>query len=149
MRLLVSIFLIIFSVNLASSQTYIGKEKHIKKIVENTKKFSEYLNTNNYKMVGASYTDDAKIFPQEGEILEGKEAILKYWTLLPGMKTKNHKITQHEIRIVKNTGYDYGVYRGTTVNKNGEQSNWRGKYVIVWKKVNGDWKIYLDIWNNL
>jgi len=149
MRLLISILLLIFSVNLASSQTYIGKEKHIKQILENTKKFSKYLNTSNYQMVGESYTDDAKIFPQSGEILEGKEAILKYWIPPKGFKTINHKITQHEIRIVKKTAYDYGIYQGTTVKENGEQRSWKGKYVIVWKKEGKNWKIYLDIWNNL
>ncbi|MDO5981263.1 nuclear transport factor 2 family protein [Flavivirga spongiicola] len=133
----------------SNSQTDIEKEKHIKQIIENTKNFSEYVNTSNYKMIGESYTDDAKIFPQRGEILEGKEAILKYWTLPKGIKTINHKITQHKIRIVENTAYDYGLYQGTTVKENGEQSNWSGKYVIVWKKEGENWKMYLDIWNNI
>jgi ketosteroid isomerase-like protein len=149
MKQTLSIILLIFSINAATSQTYIGKEKHIKQILENTKNFSEYLNTSNYKMVVESYTNDAKIFPQRGKILEGKEAILKYWTLPEGIKTINHKITQHEISIDKNTAYDYGVYQGTTVKKTGEQSTWHGKYVIVWKKKGKDWKIHLDIWNSL
>ena len=146
--IITSLLCISISIN-TIGQTYIGKEKHIQQILKNTEKFSEYLNTSNYKMVGESYTDDAKIFPQEGKILEGKKAILKYWTLPKGIKTKNHKITQHEIRVVKNTAYDYGIYQGTTVKENGEQSNWKGKYVIVWKRIKGKWKIYLDIWNNL
>jgi ketosteroid isomerase-like protein len=149
MKLLLSFLLIFFSINVAIGQTYIGKEKYIQQILKNTEKFSEYLNTSNYKMVGESYTDDAKIFPQKGKILVGREEILKYWTLPDGMKTANHKITQREITVVKNTAYDYGVYNGTTVKANGEQDNWNGKYVIVWKRIKGEWKIYLDIWNNL
>lgn len=149
MRLLIYISLFLFSINVANSQSYIGKDKQIKQILKNTKNFSKYVNTSNYKMIRDSYTDDAKIFPQRGKILEGKQAILKYWTLPEGVKTINHKIKQYEIRIVKNTAYDYGIYTGTTVKKNGEQSNWSGKYVIVWKKEGKDWKIYLDIWNSL
>lgn len=130
-------------------QNYVGKKEDITQIIENTRSFSEYVNTNNYKMITESYTDDAKIFPQKGEILKGKQAILKYWTLPEGIRTINHKITQHEITIIKNTAYDYGVYQGTTIKKDGTMSNWNGKYVIVWKKVGKDWKIYLDIWNNI
>ncbi|WP_431166125.1 YybH family protein [Tenacibaculum halocynthiae] len=149
MRLLIYISLLFLSINVVNSQTYIGKEKQIKQILENTKNFSKYVNTSNYKMIGECYTIDAKIFPQRGNILEGKKAIVKYWTLPEGVKTINHKITQHEIRIVKNTAYDYGIYEGTTVKKDGKKTSWKGKYVIVWKKVAGYWKIYLDIWNSL
>lgn len=149
MKSLLPILLSLFSIITVNGQTYVGKKQHIKQIIENTKNFSEYVNTNNYKMITESYTDDAKIFPQKGEILEGKQAILKYWTLPEGMKTINHKITQREITIVKNTAYDYGVYQGTTVEKDKTKSNWSGKYVIVWKKIGKDWKIYLDIWNNI
>lgn len=148
MKLLISFTLLLFSINLANSQIYVGKEKHIKQILENTKKFSEYVNTSNYKMIGESYTANAKIFPQKGKMLEGKESIIKYWILPKGVKILNHKITQHEIRIVKNTAYDYGVYEGITIKENGEQNNWSGKYVMVWKKEGKYWKIYLDIWNN-
>ena len=24
----------------------------------------------------------------------------------------------------------------------------KGKYVVVWKPVNGEWKLYRDIWNS-
>jgi ketosteroid isomerase-like protein len=149
MRHLLFTLITLFGCTLAYSQTFIGKEKHINTILENTKKFSEYVNTNNYKMIAESYTNDAKIFPQKQKILEGKQEILNYWTLPKGLKTINHKITQHEIRIVKNTAYDHGVYQGTTIKPNGEKSTWKGKYVIVWKKVGADWKIYLDIWNSI
>jgi len=28
-------------------------------------------------------------------------------------------------------------------------SSWKGKYVIVWKKVDSKWKMHLDIWNSV
>ena len=62
---------------------------------------------------------------------------------------KFHKITPKEIKVVGNEAYDYGYYEGTTLRANGSESNWKGKYVIIWKKVAGEWKIYLDIWNRI
>ena len=100
-------------------------------------------------MIGASYTKDAKIFPQRGKIIEGVADIINYWTLPEGVKTMNHKITPSEITIVGDTAYDYGYYQGETLQANGEKSAWKGKYVIVWKRVGAEWKMYLDIWNSI
>ncbi|WP_430408443.1 YybH family protein [Kordia sp.] len=124
-------------------------EKDIAQIRQNIKDFSSYVNTSNYEMIGASYTEDAKIFPQRGKMIAGRTNIVKYWTLPEGIKTINHKITPSEITIVDDTAYDYGHYEGTTVKSDGEESSWKGKYVIVWKRVNGNWKMYLDIWNSI
>ncbi len=131
------------------AQTYNGNKKDINKILNNIKSFSEYIMHSDYKKLGESYTDDAKIFPQKGEIIAGREKILGYWVLPEDIATSYHKIIPSEITIVKNTAYDYGYYEGTTRKANGEESSWKGKYVIVWKKIKGEWKIYLDIWNNL
>jgi len=54
-----------------------------------------------------------------------------------------------EITIIKKTAYDYGYYEGETIMKDGSSSKWKGKYMIIWKKVGKDWKIYLDIWNSI
>ena len=47
------------------------------------------------------------------------------------------------------TAYDFGYYYGTTIVEGKEAESWKGKYVIVWKRVDGDWKMYLDIWNRV
>ncbi len=131
------------------SQTYTGNQKDIDQILENINNFSSYVNSSNYKMIGACYTKDAKIFPQRGDVIVGVDAISKYWILPEGVKTSNHKITPSEITVIGDTAYDYGYYEGTTTRANGEQNSWKGKYVIVWKRIEKEWKIYLDIWNSI
>ena len=42
-----------------------------------------------------------------------------------------------------------GYYEGKTQRKDGSEISWKGKYVIVWKKEKGDWKIHLDAWNRV
>ena len=95
------------------------------------------------------YTVDGKIFPNNLEIIEGREKIKKYWTQPEGVKTIAHKVTPSELKIIGKEAYDYGYYEGTTRLANGDEVSWKGKYVIVWKKVGKDWKIYLDIWNSI
>ena len=44
----------------------------------------------------------------------------------------------------------YGYYEGKSIGNDGNESSWKGKYVITWKEVEPDvWKMYLDIWNSV
>lgn len=132
-----------------SAQTYLGKQKDIDQILKNISKFSEYVVAADYDNIAASYTEDGKIFPNRREIIGGTADIRKYWVLPEGVRTVAHKITPVEIRVRGKEAYDYGYYEGTTRRPNGEEVSWRGKYVIIWRKVRKEWKIYLDIWNSI
>ena len=130
------------------AQQYNGNRDDIDVILKNTAQFSAYVMASDYQGISNSYTEDAKVFPNKSKILSGG-SIMEYWTLPEGVSTPYHKIRQEEITIVGNTAYDYGYYEGKTKHKDGRISSWAGKYVIVWKKVDTDWKMYLDIWNSI
>lgn len=129
------------------SQTYTGDEEEINHILKNAAAFSQYVMNADYDQIMTYYTTDGKIFPNNRPIIEGQKAIRAYWVLPEGVKTVHHKVTASEIKIIGDEAYDYGHYEGRTRYQNGEEGSWKGKYVIVWKKVDGDWKMYLDIWN--
>ncbi|WP_271768100.1 YybH family protein [Aquimarina algiphila] len=148
MKFITKIILALTIFSQVQAQTLKGNKEDINQIIENTKAFSRYVMASDYKMIASSYTEDAKIFPNNTIILEGED-IIKYWTLPKGISTSFHKITQTEITVVEDTAYDYGYYEGKTKQKDGQISSWQGKYVIVWKKVKGNWKMHLDIWNNI
>jgi ketosteroid isomerase-like protein len=128
-------------------------ESNAEEIIEqNIAQFSKDLMAGNYEAVVAAYTKDAKIFPNNLEILSGTEAIRQYWTPPKNAKSRTtyHKIKPQEIKITGNEAYDWGYYEGTTTSADGQTSNWKGKYVIIWKEIEpGVWKIYLDIWNRV
>lgn len=149
MKSLLFVVLLVFTGNQVIGQTYIGEKAEINQILENGKNFSKYVNASDYKMIGESYTKDAKIFPNNLKIIEGTEDILGYWKLPEGIKIINHKIDPIEIKIMGDEAYDYGTYQGTTKKADGEEITWKGKYVIVWKKIGSNWKMYLDIWNSI
>lgn len=121
-------------------------------IHRNIDAFSGSLVAGEYDKVVAAYTEDAKIFPDRREILQGHKAVGSYWIPPPERKSKPiyHRIMPEEIRILGDEAYDWGYYEGRTLNADGSETPWRGKYVIVWKKTSdGDWKMYLDIWNRV
>lgn len=142
--------MIVISMNeVGSSQQFSGNQDDIDKILLNIDKFSSYVMESNYDKIAESYTNDGKIFPNKREIIEGRTLIKAYWELPEGVSIMHHKITPSEIKVLGNEAYDYGHYEGKTKRKDGQEVAWKGKYVIVWKKVENDWKIYLDIWNNI
>lgn len=147
MRVLTVLILLMAFTQNGISQNYIGKQKEIDQILKNIENFSSYVMNADYEKIAESYTVDGKIFPNNKEIIEGRDSIMDYWRLPEGVQTTYHKIIPSEIKIIGKEAYDYGYYEGKTKRKNGEEVSWRGKYIIIWKKVDKEWKIYLDIWN--
>lgn len=124
-----------------------GLDKEI--ILKNTVAFSDAYMRGDAKAVSEFYTEDGKIFPNDSDIISGREAIEVRWTLPEGVTVLNHKVTPSEIKIIGDHAYDYGYYEGITLSKDKKEHPFKGKYVIVWKKIDGKWKIYLDIWNRI
>ena len=135
--------------SLLSAQTYSGNQEDIDIILANIEAFSEDVMKGDAEALGMAYTEDAKIFPNNMDITHGRDAITNYWLMPKGVKIKYHKVIPEEIKVTEDEAYDYGYYEGTTLRPDGTEASWKGKYVIVWKKVENDWKIYLDIWNSL
>lgn len=118
-------------------------------ILKNTASFSEAYMNEDATTIANFYTIDGKIFPGRSDIISGKEAIKKRWTITDGRDVLYHKVTPSEIKIIDNYAYDFGYYEGKSLSADKKESSFKGKYVIVWKKIKDDWKIYLDIWNGL
>lgn len=91
------------------------------------------------------YSPDASLMPPNAPRVEG-EALRATWKAMlgaPGMKL----VLKPEAVTVAGSG-DLATDRGTYVlNIDGAPED-RGKYVVVWKKVGGEWKAFQDIFNS-
>lgn len=88
-----------------------------------------------------SFADDAVIIAA-GKTVEGKQAIREFYT--PIFADPEFTLTWAPTRVETSTegtlGYTYGNYemkKGNVVR--------RGMYVTVWRKVDGKWKVALDL----
>ncbi|MCB9081757.1 MAG: nuclear transport factor 2 family protein [Lewinellaceae bacterium] len=133
----------------AHSQTLRGNARDLKQIQAAIVDFSQQIMAGNAAAIGAAYTPDARLFPPARDIIIGREAILQYWTPSGASRTSYHRIMPTEIVVTGKTAYDHGYYEGKTRGSDGQETAWRGKYVIVWKKSKGKWLIYLDSWNRV
>nr|WP_299385830.1 DUF4440 domain-containing protein [Allomuricauda sp.] len=114
-----------------------------------SKAFSIAYVQQDFDSMARLYTEDAKLMPLGVPIVEGREAIKSRWEMGRETRILNHSMDAEEIQIVGDYAYDYGYYQGSSQKGNEPVAHWKGKYVVVWKKVGAEWKMYIDIWNRL
>ena len=139
-QLLVSL-LIICAASLAQAQ-----QSARTAIEANTKKFTEAFNKGDAAAVANMYTTDARMLPPNSEIVEGRLNIQKFWqdAITAGMKLVTLE-TLH-VETQGNIAVEIGRYT-TTVPAGGITITDNGKYVVVWKREGGSWKLAVDIFN--
>lgn len=138
-----------WKINCAKDKVQPDAEMEKQSIREASKRFSKAYIEQDFETMANSYTKDAKLIPLGIPIVEGREAIKARWMLGKETKILSHSMDDSEIKIIGNHAYDYGYYAGTSKKGNEAVSEWKGKYVVVWKKEEGTWRMYIDIWNRL
>jgi ketosteroid isomerase-like protein len=88
------------------------------------------------------------ILPPNRDIIKGKDAISSYWSFGKDFKQLYHRTIADSIIITGNYAFDCGYWYSEAKRGNNSGPLYSGKYLIVWEKRNGLWKMYQDIWNN-
>jgi uncharacterized protein (TIGR02246 family) len=109
-------------------------------------KWVEFFNKGDFTGVASLYTDDAVAFPPGSPIVKGKAAIGTMWKGL-AEQVSDPRITTIEVkRLGRSAAREIGTFSLKT--KQPEPKELTGKYVVVWEKVRGRWKLAADIWND-
>jgi uncharacterized protein (TIGR02246 family) len=95
--------------------------------------------------LAAMYTRDGQILPPNGEVVVGCEAIERFWQSLVDMGVKKAKLDIREVEDHGDTAIE--VSRYTLFGEGGQMID-RGKYIIIWKLVDGRWLLARDIFNS-
>jgi uncharacterized protein (TIGR02246 family) len=91
------------------------------------------------------YTEDAYLLPSGGEMVKGRAAIQAFWTKA-AEGIGDFKLTTVDVKPLGNdAAREIGTF--TLKTKGQPPQEVAGKYVVVWQKVGGDWKLATDIWN--
>ena len=92
------------------------------------------------------YARDARILPPGSETVQGGEKIAAYWAAAataPQAGVRRVQLSTLDLQPAGDAAYEIG--RATLTLANGQRVTPR--YLIVWKKEDGVWRRYLDIWN--
>ena len=95
--------------------------------------------------VAALYSEDAYILPNGAEIAKGRRAIEAYF------KKSVQQLGDAKLKTVDlqslgpGSAREVGTFNFKT--KGDSPQEVVGKYVAVWRKMGGQWKLITDIWN--
>jgi uncharacterized protein (TIGR02246 family) len=108
--------------------------------------FEKAFNAGKVEELAALYTKDALVLAPGSPMIEGREGIAKMWQGILDSGFTDLDLQAREIVVVGGTAYETGTFEGTVVTDDGETKA-AGKYIVVWKKQDGRWKLHRDIWN--
>ncbi len=91
------------------------------------------------------YTEDGQVLPPNSDIVKGKQAIQGFWQVNMEMGIKEVKFETVELESHGDTAIEVSRY---TLRGEGGQVLDKGKYIVIWKKEKGQWKLHRDIFNS-
>jgi uncharacterized protein (TIGR02246 family) len=95
--------------------------------------------------MAALYTSDGQILPPNGNFVTGRPAIQSFWQALMDMGVKEVMLETVEVDSHGSTAYEVGKFM---LHAEGGQMIDKGKYIVIWKKEAGQWRLHRDIFNS-
>ncbi len=113
-------------------------------ITKANKAFMEAFKKGDAHALAMLYTSDAKIFPPNSDVIESREAIQGYWETGLKMGLNDGLLETVSAESYGNVAIEEGRYK--LYVGEGQLAD-HGKYLVIWKKEDGQWKLYKDIFN--
>ncbi len=118
-------------------------------LVANDRAFDQATSTNGVEGWMSFMADDAILMPAGKDMVIGADAIRKNMTqsfTTPGYALRWEPMEGASSGML---GYTYGIYKSTMPRAGGgPPAVSYGKYLTLWKKQGGDWKVAVDIGNS-
>jgi uncharacterized protein (TIGR02246 family) len=105
-----------------------------------------FFSKGDFAGVASLYTDDAVALPPGLPMVKGKAAIGAMWKALAEQVGDPKLITLEVKRLGRFAVREIGTFSLKTREPTPKELT--GKYVVVWEKVRGRWKLAADIWND-
>lgn len=109
-----------------------------------TSAWEEAFNKGDAAGVAALYTEDAQLMPPATPLVSGRAAIEAFMRDTFAQSPVQIAITDGETSVNGDHADRRGTYR--VASPDGAELE-TGKFVEVWKRIGGEWKIHWDIWN--
>jgi uncharacterized protein (TIGR02246 family) len=117
-------------------------------IRENAANFSAYVNRGDASAIANLYAEDAMFMAPNAPAARGRSNIRQVWTGVLGSGRPELTLTTDSVTQSGDLAVEVGRYQFGMTPTGGATMRDTGKYVVVWKRVNGQWQIADDIYNS-
>ena len=107
------------------------------------RRFMEAFGRGDAASVAQLYTSTAQLLPANSDIVAGTAAIQDFWQAAMDMGLEEVILETLELEAHGDTAHEVGRYR---LKAGGAQAADAGKYLVIWKREGGSWKLHRDIW---
>ena len=108
------------------------------------RKFEEAHLKGDAAAIASQYTEDAQLLWEDRDIIKGRAAIEAEWRKDMGGPGRKATLTVLEIEEHGDWAFETSKFLVTAPNG---KAVYDGKYICIWKRVKGEWKIHRDIGN--
>ena len=100
--------------------------------------------------VAGFMTADGQTLPPNAPAAKGTDAVKKGWADIFALKDAAVKWEPAQVQVADSgdLGYTNGTYTLSFTDPKGAKVEDHGKYLEVWKKVDGKWKCHLDMYSS-
>lgn len=140
---LVAVCVLLMTATVASAQQ--SESRLRKAIVAANAEFAAAFARGDGASIATLYAADGKVLQPNGNIISGRGAIQTFWQGAIDSGLKQIKLETIEVHGTGGTTAEVGTY--SLVGGNGQVVD-SGKYMVLWKKERGKWRLYRDIWNS-
>ena len=105
------------------------------------------FNAKDSAKVGALYNEDAVLMPPNTELVKGRAAIEAWFKVGLDQGFSNLKLVPFRTEVSGDLAYVAGTYTISGKTPAGSFED-RGKYVEIWKRSGGQWRLAADIFNS-
>ncbi|WFU23744.1 DUF4440 domain-containing protein [Bradyrhizobium sp. CB1717] len=108
-------------------------------------KFVELFNKGDFSGIASLYSADAIVLPPGSSMVQGRAAIEGMWKSM-AEQVGDPKLATVDVKALGPlAAREIGTFALKTKAPTPQEVT--GKYVVVWEKVENDWKLTTDIWN--
>jgi uncharacterized protein (TIGR02246 family) len=94
--------------------------------------------------IAANYTEDTQVMPPNSEIVRGRAAVQ---SVFQGFIDAGLKVKLETVEVEGQGDIAFEVGMADVIGPDGQMLD-KGKYIVIWKMVGSEWKMYRDIWNS-
>jgi uncharacterized protein (TIGR02246 family) len=109
------------------------------------RQFMDAFSRGDAARIATLYAEDAQLYPPGVPAVSGRVEIEKYWRGVLALPVKEMRLETAEVGAFGDDASEVGRY---TLVSNDSRELDAGKYVALWKRGAGGWKLHRDIWNS-
>jgi uncharacterized protein (TIGR02246 family) len=110
-------------------------------------KFVAAFNKGDAAGVAQLYTEQATALPPHAPMAKGRAAIQTFWQGAIQAGLKNISLKAVQVDQFGSAAREIGEFSLDAPNDQKQLTHVEGKYVVLWRRVGGSWKLDTDIWN--